>query len=356
MRHHGRVATPTKEQAPVRTLTERELNRALLARQLLLERSELSIEAAVEQVGGLQAQYAPSAYVGLWTRLARFGRDDLTRALEARRVIQATLMRTTIHVVSRREYWRYAEGIRASRQEWAMRVRALPAERRIRSLGDRLRDALRDGPKTVKELDDLARGFIGTLGLWVDLVRVPPSGTWERRRADRIGLADDWVGPSDATEEEGLTHLVRAYLRAFGPAPWKDISSWAGVNVAELKRGGRRLELVTHRMAPRTELLDLPGAAIPDGDTPAPVRFLPHWDANLLVHARRTGLLAEEHRKLVFSTRNPFSVGVYLVDGRASGSWSLVDGRVVLEAWTKLGARERREVEHERQALEAFHA
>ena len=339
-----------------RTLSERERNRALLARQLLLERSDLPIDRAVEQVGGLQTQYAPSGYVGLWTRLAGFKRDDLTRALEDHRVIQATLIRTTIHIVSRREYWLYAEGIRRSRQDWAARVQALPADRKLASLGDRLRDALRDGPKTVKELDDLAKGFIGTLGLWVDLVRVPPSGTWERRRADRLGLAEDWIGPSDATERDGLEHLVRAYLRAFGPAPWKDISSWAGVNVADLKRGAERLELVPYRMAPRVELVDLPDAPLPHADTPAPVRFLPHWDANLLVHARRTGILPEEFRKLVFSTRNPFSVGVYLVDGRGAGSWSIAGGRVELDEWRKLGAKERREVEQERAALEAFHA
>ena len=350
------TARASSDDAPPGTLTERELNRALLARQLLLERSDLPIDRAVEQVGGLQTQYAPSGYVGLWTRLAGFERDDLTRALEARTVIQATLIRTTIHVVSRREYWLYAEGIRRSRQEWAARIRALPEDRRLAALGDRLRDSLRSGPKTVKELDDLAKGFIGTLGLWVDLVRVPPSGTWEHRRADRLGLAEDWLGPSDATEMHGLEHLVRAYLRAFGPASWKDISSWAGVNIADLKRGAEGLELVTYRMAPRTELVDLPGAPLPGADAPAPVRFLPHWDANLLVHARRTGVLPEAYRKLVFSTKNPFSVGVYLVDGRGAGSWSMVDGRVTLDEWRKVGPRERREIEHERAALEAFHA
>ena len=91
-------------------------------------------------------------------------------------------------------------------------------------------------------------------------------------------------------------------------------------------------KLVTYRLAPRTELVDLPGAPLADADTRAPVRFLPHWDANLLVHARRTRVLPEESRKLVFSTKNPFSVGVYLVDGRGAGSWSIVDGRVALDA------------------------
>jgi len=333
----------------------RALNRALLARQLLLERASMPIAAAVEHVGGLQTQYAPSGYVGLWTRLATFEREDLTRALEHRDVIQATLIRTTIHMVSRREYWRYAVAIRRSRREWVARVRAVPEERKLASLGDRLRDALQDGPKTVKELDELAKGFIGTLGLWVDLVRVPPSGTWEHRRADRLALAEDWVGPEDASEEEGLAHLVRAYLRGFGPAPWTDIQQWAGVSVADLKWGGERLRLVRYRAEPRGELIDLPDAPLPDPDTAAPVRFLPHWDANVLAHARRTGVLPEEYRKIVFSTKNPFSVGVYLVDGRARGGWSLVKGRVQLDEWDKVGSSERRAVEREREALEAFH-
>ena len=99
-----------------RTLTTRTLNRALLARQLLLERSSLSIVEAIEQVGGLQTQYAPSGYVGLWTRLAGFQRDSLTRALGDRSVVQATLLRTTIHMVSRREYWLYAAGVREARR------------------------------------------------------------------------------------------------------------------------------------------------------------------------------------------------------------------------------------------------
>ena len=328
-------------------LGQRNLNRALLARQLLLGRSRGTIADAVEQVGGLQTQYAPSGYVGLWTRVAGFERDDLTRALEDHSLIQASLMRTTIHVVSRREYWLFANGVRRSRQDWI--------QRKLTATADRLRDALRDGPKTVKELGDVAKGFIGTLGLWVDLVRVPPSGTWERRRADRLALAEDWVGPNDGTEEDGLRHLVRSYLRAFGPAAWKDIGSWAGLNVADVKRAAEGLELTRYLDERGGELVDLAESALPDADAAPPVRFLPHWDANLLAHARRTGLLPEKHRPRVFSTKNPFSVGVYLVDGRAAGAWSLVDGRIVLDPFETLSKRDDRAVERERAALEAFH-
>jgi len=265
-------------------------------------------------------------------------------------------MRTTIHVVSRREYWRFANGIRRARQEWAKRLGALPPDRRLRTNAERLRDALRDGPKTVKELGELAKGFVGTLGLWVDIVRVPPSGTWERRRADRLALAEDWVGPNEGTETEGQEHLVRAYLRAFGPAAWKDVGSWAGLTVADVKRAAAGLELTTYRDERGGELGDLASLELPREDATTPVRFLPHWDANLLVHARRSGLLPEVHRPRVFSTKNPFSVGVYLVDGRAVGAWSLVDSRIVLDPFEPIARADQRAVEREREALEAFHA
>lgn len=338
-------------------LTQQALNRALLARQLLLERSTLSIQEAVEQVGGLQTQYAPSGYVGLWTRLRDFTRDALTSALEDRSLIQATLMRTTIHVVSRREFWSYASGVRQARRQWALRApTAAGGESTMVEAATRLREALREGPRTVKELGELGAGFVGNLGLWVDLVRVPPSGTWERRRADRLALAEDWIGPCDATETTGREHLIRAYLRAFGPAAWSDIASWAGLSVGEARQGGEGLSLVRYRDADGRELIDLPGAPLPDPETPAPVRFLPHWDANLLVHARRSGILPEPYRPRIFSTRNPFSVGTYLVDGSVAGAWSVKDGRVVLDPFRELTTADRRAVEREREPLEAFHA
>jgi hypothetical protein len=340
-----------------RVLSRRDLNRTLLARQLLLERAKLPIPEAVEQIAGLQTQYAPSGYVGLWTRLAGFERDALTRALEDRSVVQATLMRVTIHIVSAREFWRYAAGVRQARRTAVLRASGLARnEEAMVDAAGRMRVELQAGPKTVKELGPLATGFVGTLGLWVDLVRVPPSGTWERRRADRLGLAHDWIAAEDVSEAEGLAHLVRAYLRGFGPASWRDIASWAGISVTDAKRGGAALDLARYWDEAGRELVDLAGAAIADRDVPAPVRFLPHWDANLLVHARRTDLLPEVFRPRVFSIRNPFSVGAYLVDGVVAGAWSVRDGRIELDPFEPLNAKDRRAVETEREALEAFHA
>jgi len=336
-------------------LSQRHINRALLARQLLLERSRLAIPAALQQVAGLQTQYTPSGYVGLWTRLAGFRRDDLTRALESREVVQATLMRATIHLVSRSDYWPFTEGVREARRAWLLRVDRQSDAAAMDASAARLRAALADGPRDVRDLGELGSGFLGRLGVWDDLVRVPPSGTWERRRADRLALAEQWLGPSDSSPAEGRAHLVRAYLGAFGPAPWPDIASWSGLGVADAKAAAADLGLVGYCDEEGAQLLDLAGAPLPDPDTPAPVRFLPHWDAGLLVHARRTGLLPEEHRARVFSSKKPFSVGTYLVDGRVVGAWSLQDGQVMLDPFEPVAAADRDAVETERAALEAFH-
>jgi len=265
-------------------------------------------------------------------------------------------MRTTIHLVSRRVFWRYAVAVRGTRRAWSLRVQATADEDAMLERARRLREALAAGPRTVKELGPLAEGFVGLLGVWVDLVRVPPSGTWERRRADRLALADDWVGPCDVTDEEAATHLVWAYLRAFGPASWRDVASWAGMSVSDARAAGANLTLARFRDESGRELVDVPDGLLPDESTPAPVRFLPHWDATLLVHARRTGILPEDYRPRVFTSRNPFSVGTYLVDGRVVGAWSVRDGRIVLEPYEAISPRDEQEVEMERATLEAFHS
>ena len=325
-----------------RVLTERALNRALLARQLLLERARLPIPRALERIGGIQNQYAPSGYVGLWTRLEGFDRDALTRALERRSVVQGTLMRETIHLVSRNDYWPLALAIRDARRAWALRVDKSISDRGQRRRAHRAREALRRG-----EQPDLR----GHVMLWLDVVRVPPSGTWERRRADRYALAEDWLGPASPPENEGLSFLIRRYLGAFGPAAVSDIARWAGVHMPTLEPVARRMRLRRFEDEAGNELLDLPRAPLPHPDTPAPVRFLPHFDACLLVHVRRTGLVPEEYRARMFHTKNPFSVGAVLVDGRVAGAWNHREGRIVVEAYEPLPLQ----VEQERERLEAYY-
>lgn len=333
-----------------RTLTQRDLNRALLARQLLLERVRLPISRALERIGGIQDQYAPNAYIRLWSCLEGFRRDDLTRALERRTVVQATLMRSTIHVVSRRDFWPFAVAIRAAQREWLVRAWKVPVPELERQ-ADRLRALLADGPRRAEELATVSRTWDPAL----NLVRVPPSGTWERRRANLIELADRWLGPEDSTEADAGVLLVRRYLAAFGPASRDDIASWAGLKRAHVNPVLERLTLRRFRDEVGGELLDLPRAPLPHPDTPAPVRFLPTWDAVLLVHARRTGVLPEEYRPRIFPTRMPQSVGTFLVDGAVAGAWRFEDGRVRWEPFARLDRPTRLEVDDEAERLAAFH-
>jgi hypothetical protein len=340
-----------------RTLTQRELNRALLARQLLLARSRLSIPQALERIAGIQNQYAPNAYIRLWSCLEGFRRDDLTRALERRTVVQATLMRSTIHIVSRRDYWPFAVGIRAAQREWWLRVRKpRPNERDLEHHAEELRALMAGGPKPHSELVQIVGRSWGMVGPWLELVRVPPSGTWEQRRAHLFQTAERWVGSEDVEPDEALDHFVRRYLAGFGPASRKDIAQWAGVKVGDLEPALGRLSLRRFRGEEGNELLDLPRAPLPDPETPAPVRFLPTWDAVLLVHARRTGVLPERFRPLVFSTKNPPSVPTFLVDGAVAGTWRYEGGRVKIEPFERLDPSASRELRDEAERLAAFHA
>jgi hypothetical protein len=345
-----------------RTLNERELNRALLARQLLLERSDMPIPRAIERLGGLQTQYAPAGYIGLWSRLADLGRDDLTRLLERRRVVHATLMRATIHMVSARDYRLFSEGVRQTRRAWWLSASRRTADvGKVEAAADRVRSFLADGPRTRAEILrtlDIDSALFGGAGMWVDLVRVPPSGTWERPRADLYALASEWLGPSpkDATPERGMEHLARRYLGAFGPASRADVANWAGVTATAMAPALERIRIRRFRDERGKELVDLPGAPLPDPDTPAPVRFLPVWDATLLVHARRTQILAELHRPRVFDTKTPHSVNTFLVDGQVAGTWHQHGKRVVTEPFGKLPRDTRRELEQEAERLEGFMA
>lgn len=340
------------------TLTASQLRATLLQRQGLLARAPAgtSIADVLDAMGGLQDQYAPSGYVGLWTRLDGFRREDLTHALEDRSVVQATTLRVTIHLHAARTFWLVAMGVREARRTWWLRLqKGAVTEADTVAKAALLRTALADGPRDTKELGPGAAGFIGNHGLWLDLVRVPPSGTWERRRADRLALAEQWLGPPDVSEEDGRRFLVETYLRAFGPAPWADIGTWAGVPAPWLQSAAADLDLDAYTDEQGRPMVDLAGWPIADPGTPAPVRFLPHWDALLLVHARRTRVLPEALRSRVFSNRNPFSVGCVLVGGQVAATWSVRDGAVVVEPQRDLCAAERDEVEAERAALDAFH-
>ena len=340
----------------MRVLSRRELNRALLARQLLLERARTPLPRALERVGGIQAQYAPSMYVGLWSRLDGFERSALTRALERRRVVQATLLRLTIHLVSPADFWTFAEAARAARRPVWLRGPGRPDAAAMAGAAERLRAALGDGVMSRREIEALVgKPAAAGVGLWIDLVRAPPSGTWEHRRADLFAAADAWLGPPQPAPDP-VAALVRRYLGGFGPASRADIASFTGLGLAALGPALERLPLRRLRSEAGEELLDLPRAPLPPADTPAPPRFLPTWDATLLVHARRTGILPEEYRPRIFNTKNPHSLPTFLVDGAVAGTWRYADGAVQLEPFAALAPGDREALEAEGAALAAFHA
>jgi hypothetical protein len=339
-----------------RTLTARELNRALLARQMLLERVKAPLPRVLERMGGLQAQYAPSMYIGLWSRVEGLERDAVTRALERRSIVQGTMMRATIHLVSRRDYWPFVVGIRRGLQGWWLRVHKGVTRRQVAANDRKVLRALRGRTLSRAELEKVIGQRWGPAGVFVDLVRVPPSGTWERRRADLFALAEDWVGPEDATEDEGIALLVKRYLQGFGPARPAEIADWASLDVSTAKRALERLELRRFQDEEGKELVDLPRLPLPDADTPAPVRFLPVWDATLLVHARRTQILPEKYRARLFNTRTPNSAHSFLVDGQVAGIWRYEQGRVKLEPFGRLTKAARAELKDEADRLAEFHS
>jgi winged helix DNA-binding protein len=346
-----------------RILTERELNRALLARQLLLERSGASVPKVLERMGTLQAQYAPSMYIGLCARMEGFDRSQLDRALERRSVAQGTLMRATIHLVSKADYWPLAIGIRRSRREQWVEGRAKRGytAKQVSSAARKLGGRLGDGTMSRSEIQE----FLGSdsvitngVNIWLDLVRVPPSGTWERRRADLYATAEHWLGapPAGLDEDDGIDLLAKRYLGGFGPSTLDEIANWAGLPPKRLSPVLERIKLRRFRGEDGAELLDLPRAPLPDPETPAPARFLPTWDASLLVHARRTGILPEEHRPRVFNAKTPQSVPTFLVDGRVAGTWRYEKGKVVTKPFGRLDAAAKRELREEGERLAALHA
>jgi hypothetical protein len=339
-----------------RVLTTRELNRALLARQLLLERVSLPLPRVLERLAGIQNQYAPNGYIRLWSCVEGFRRDDLTRALERRSVIQGTLMRETIHLVSRRDYPLFAAGIRQSGRQWRLRVDGRSDDRAERAAARRVRKALRGRHVSWKELKTVAAADVPGVGHWVELVRVPPSGTWEQRRAHTYALAEDWVGSLEADEEDGIEHLARRYLGGFGPATVKDVASWSKVHPARLAPVLERMRLRRFRAEDGSELLDLPRAPLPHPETPAPVRFLPAWDATLLVHARRTQILPEEDRPRIFHTKAPASFPTFLVDGAVAGTWRYERGRVRLTPFRRTSRAVRLELDEEAERVAVVHA
>jgi hypothetical protein len=350
-----------------RTLTVRELNRALLARQLLLHRARLSPTRAVERIGALQAQWPPSPYLALWSRLEGFRREQLVRAVDRRQLVKATLMRSTLHLVSARDYLAFCGLVRAARLRAVRRI----AERDgladdVARLLPRLRDALSRGPRSRPELLELlgmpklrtedrrAWHLWHALAAEAELVHTPEASVWRLHTAGaRFVTAAAWLGAPGGAGPHAADALLARYLAAFGPATRADAARWTGLAAAALAPAFDRLRLRRFRDSEGRKLFDVPRAPLPPGSTEAPVRLLPMWDSALLAHDDRSRMLPADLRDAVIR-RNGDIRPTFLVDGFVAGTWNLDRQRVELELFDPLPARARAELEREARALESW--
>ncbi len=342
----------------MRTITLRELNRATLARQLLLERKKLGVLAAVERLAGLQAQWPPSPYIGLWSRVAGFRREALERAIVNGDVVKPTVMRGTLHLLTARDYPVFWWALR-DMPSWFDATHLAHARKALAGA----RTLAEARPLTHKEgLEFLERehGHVGADARRIfhavrrhgHLLHAPQSALW-KGRPSAVFHPHPEPEPMDALVARA--ELVHRYLAAFGPATRADVADWSGLRVADLAPALEALEpLRRFRSEEGRELLDLPRAPLPAAETPAPVRFLPKWDSLLLGFADRRRVLPEAYRKTVIAKNGDVSQ-TFLVDGVVAGRWTAgKDGRVQVEPFAPLPRAARRELEDEAARLEAF--
>lgn len=310
-------------------ITGRELNRATLARQLLLDRANLDPTAAVERLIGLQAQEARPPFIGLWSRLHGVTRAAIGRSIAERSLVRATLMRGTIHLFSAADYRAFRpviqpvldRGLRVlgARAEGLDVGRVLPAARDLLAAGPLPFNDIRDHLQAqFPEMNDRALGF--AVRMSIPLVMVPAEHRWAFPANAAFGLAEDWLGPMDPPDH-ALQELMRRYLAAFGPATVADAQTWFGAAGLKPTFDALRPELVVLRGERGREYFDLPDAPRPPADTPAPVRFLPDFDNLLLSHADRTRVIADDHRNVVYQKGNLRLLPSFLVDGVVAGMW-----------------------------------
>jgi Winged helix DNA-binding domain len=348
-----------------RVLTNRELNRALLARQLLLERAKLSVPRAVERLAGLQAQHTSSPYLQLWARLADFNREQLTRALERRTVVKALLMRGTLHLVTPPDYWAIATvRSRPGAVFWPPSYEKLVPIARLAKLAAEAVRELGDGSRTLKEMlaftQPHARSPATPAFLWrriqghAFIVHVPPSGVWGYHKEGVYAAAEQWIPGEPPEPSAAFDQMVRRYLAAFGPATKQDVGQWAGLpRLTPIVEALDRLDLRTFRDESGRILYDVPRAPLPDPNTPAPVRLVPRFDNLVLSHADRRRILGDVPVTRVV-TKNAIVHATILVDGYVAGTWQLEKGRVKLEPFGRLSRETKAPLAEEVERLESF--
>lgn len=316
------------------TLGQRALNRALLARQLLLERADLPAVDTVTHLVGMQAQAPLAPYVGLWTRLASFDPKDLAEPLIDRTLVRASLMRGTVHLTTasdclllrplvtpalvrgfRGGFGRFLNGVDLDA------VRAHATE--LLTGQELTRTELRDAFAT-RWPDWDADTMAYAASYLVPNVQVTPRGVWGQGGKPALTTIESWLG-RPLEENPSIDDVVLRYLAAFGPATVMDVQAWSGLT---------RLREVVDRLAPKLRtfanekggvLYDVQDAPLPDPDTPAPPRFLPEYDNVLLSHDDRTRVI-DDGRAVPLPPGNGAKTGTLLVDGYFRGVWNLDGG------------------------------
>jgi hypothetical protein len=350
---------------PNETITLRALNRATLARQMLLTREKVPALKAIERLAGLQAQVARPPFVGLWTRLEGFQREELLKLLHQRKVVRATLMRCTLHLMSAKDYLALRSALQpvlnaAMRSALGERTKgvdldALTTAARQFFAEPRTFTALREAlAKEFPQTDERALGY--TVRTKVPLVMVPDGTPWGFPANADFTVADSWLGETPAAGEKPHA-LIQRYLAAFGPATAADVQTWSGLKGVAPVLEELRPKLRVLRDERGRELFDLPKAPRPPEDTPAPVRFLPDFDNLVLAHADRTRIIAEEHRPRIV-TKNLLVLATFLVDGMVAGTWKVVvekkTATLVISPFGTLPATARKELLAEGEALVHF--
>jgi hypothetical protein len=290
----------------------------------------------------------------MWTRTTSFRRQALERELTSGRVVKATFIRQTLHLVTPRDYGLLRAAMSETNFPWEME----PAK----SLAPPVRELAAKGPVTTTEALAYLEREHGLTGLtarraWraarvrANLVHHHETALWHGRPEGRFVALDE---PEAHDPTEARAEIVRRYLSAFGPASRRDIVAWSMMHVPEIQRALDRMEpLRRFRDEQGLELYDVPRAPLPGPETPAPVRFLPKWDNVLLAWADRTRVLPEQYRKTVIR-QNGDVAQTFLVDGFVAGTWRVDDRRVVTEPFAPLSRSVRQELADEAARLQAF--
>lgn len=346
------------------TLTERDLNRATLARQLLLGRADLEPGEGVRRIVALQAQEGPSPYLALWNRLARFDPADLDSQLADHTIVKASLMRITLHIVHGEDYGPFHRSMVAS-----LRASRL-FDRRFTTSGLSIDDVDALLPpllefagvaRSTAEIEAMIATRVGrptprawwALRTFAPLWHAPTGGPWSFGTKSAF-VAARQAGPHDG-EPAALGHLVRRYLSGFGPASVQDIAQFSMLRRPLIRDAIEALGAGLVRMpGPDGSLMfDVPDGILPSGDVPAPPRLLPMWDSTLLAYAKRDRIIPPDYRPLVIR-QNGDVLPTLLIDGYVAGVWRQVGEGIEATAFHALGDDAWRALETEAEGLVDF--